>query len=105
MTMIGFHHEVFGVNGKKFDVYDIGLCTDCFICLVNGDVSDDVEDPDKLLSELTWAESITPGHWNSSSDEDETGENDHHFSTESCDGCGTSLHGDRYDATAWELLS
>lgn len=81
------------------------VCIDCFILLCNGDISDGVEDPEKLLSKFEGFH-VMPGMPSSEHAEkcprDKDGEcdcEDDTFSTSACDGCGSYLHGERHAVT------
>ena len=97
-------------NRQRVPTMPLWLCQDCYVLLVNGDVSPDVEDPGKLLSLLAGDE-ITAGmlaehhadgcpnhpEWSGA---DCDCEHDT-FSWSPCAGCGSNLGGDRYAVTAW----
>jgi hypothetical protein len=71
---------------------EIEICTDCLFLLENG------EGPDYVAEALAqrWPNgTITPG---TISREDDS---EAFFSTQACEGCGSTIHGDRYYATGW----
>lgn len=89
------------------------VCVDCYFLHCNGEVSDDVENLDALLSKFEGME-ITAGLL---AEEHETGclmlnypdvPDDYEcecavnsFSWSSCDGCGSNLGGERHALTGW----
>lgn len=72
---------------------EIEICQDCLLILVNGEGPDDVA---KALAHRWPVGTITLGRLGS--DEDQF---DAFFSWQSCDGCGSTLGGDRYYVTGW----
>lgn len=75
------------------DDVKISVCVDCAMLLANGTLGneDDVEDDAHAWKIAT----LWPG-WVLSTD---SGEN--YFSWSQCDGCGSTLGGDRFDGTAF----
>jgi len=80
------------------------VCVDCFVLLVNGDVSPYCENPDALMTKLEGYEP-TPGMLREEHAEECDGEEcdceTNPFSTSQCDGCGSTLHGERHAVTGW----
>ena len=80
------------------DPRPLSICTDCLMLLANGEVldgnGDDITEAHSVkMARLFDDEEITLG---SLDGEEELG-----FSWHGCDGCGSTLGGDRYAATAW----
>ena len=76
------------------------VCTDCFILLVNGDIGDEVENPDALLSKFDGfiaAPGLRDHRCPNGSLECDCGQDI--YSTRACDGCGSQFHGERYAVT------
>jgi hypothetical protein len=71
----------------------IGICTDCLYLLANGEGTEDVAE---ALAKRWPVGTITLG----SIDEEED-DSEGWFSWQPCDGCGSTLGGDRYPATGW----
>lgn len=89
------------------------VCVDCYVLHVNGEVSDDVSDPDSLLSKIGDME-VTAGILAEEHADDCAMRNypdvpDNHecdcetrtFSWSACEGCGSPLGGERHALTGW----
>lgn len=72
--------------------FDISVCQDCLMLIANGDTSGAADDYPGLLPEWDgWY--LAPG-----GEEDDEG-----FSRSGCEGCGSSLGGDRYKVRAFKI--
>lgn len=91
----------------------ISICVDCLAFLANGttgdspDAKDDAEHAADMAREWGVGTEITLGRMRELDESEEDFETDaedgHHdgFSWHPCQGCGSTLGGDRYAATAW----
>lgn len=103
--------------------YVADLCRCCYVALVNGDPCECADDtgqhPKGLMGRLDGAE-VTPGLFAEEHDSrclryllddaDVPGEYECECETETfshawCDGCGSTLHGERHKATGWILAA
>ena len=82
---------------------DIDICTDCLTVLANGIEGDEtLEVAAQRLTDLWPGDSpvttpaVTLGRIG-----DDDPDADPHFSWQPCDGCGSTLGGDRHPATGW----
>lgn len=91
---------------NTMDIVTQWVCVDCFVLLVNGDVSPDCENADALLSKFEGYRAM-PGM---RSEEhccaefpdprpDECDCDTDPYSRSQCDGCGSYLHGERHAVT------
>jgi hypothetical protein len=77
----------------QFDVTDLSVCTVCIHILANGEYNDSTDAADVCAAGMTrvWgndARHLVPGN------------GDLGFCQSSCDGCGNTDHGDRFEAHA-----
>lgn len=84
------------------DTVEIAVCTDCLMLLANAEAFDAegneiTEQVGANIQDLWGNTEITLG----SVDDTEDTADEGYFSWSSCDGCGSTLGGDRYTATAW----
>ena len=71
---------------------DVEICTDCLFLIANGEGPDDVAE--RLAA--NWpVGTITLGR------SGDTDDSEPWFSWQECDGCGSTLGGDRHAATGW----
>ena len=81
------------------------VCQCCMLCHANGECCDGGHDREPL-NRIEPGESVTMGLASEEHSEYCTGDECDceriEFSTYPCEGCGTSLHGDRYAFTLWQ---
>lgn len=91
------------------------VCVDCFVLLVNGEISPDCENADDLLTKFDGfraasgmgsnehaekcREMMQSGDYFDCSCEYDT------YSTSQCDGCGSWLHGERHAVTITKVVA
>ena len=78
------------------ETYEIDVCTDCLMFLANGDVPEDNPhnwSPDDI--DRQWPQRPGERTWIA------LGDSEQHFSWRRCEGCGSSLGGDRHPATVF----
>lgn len=88
------------------------VCIDCYVLLVNGDVSPDCENADDLLTEFENFRAFPGMRSNEHSEQcrEELQSGDYQdcdceydtYSTSQCDGCGSYSHGERHAVTIEE---
>lgn len=83
----------------EYDATELSVCSDCIQLLANGEINDGEDTAEKCAAgqARVWGDDVThlvPG----GGSEDDDG--DRGFSWQSCDGCGSNLGGDRFQAFA-----
>lgn len=79
------------MSNERFHIHDLSVCVVCIHLIANGEFNDgtDAAEICSAGQEKEWGENaihLTPGS-------EEFG-----FSTSWCEGCGDTLHGDRFEA-------
>jgi hypothetical protein len=92
----------------RLETVDLSICTDCLLYLANGEVTesngDDITAAHAAKMAAVWGDDfdISPGSLECENCPTDDGSNcEPWFSYTQCDGCGTTLGGDRSHATAW----
>jgi hypothetical protein len=77
--------------------YRLLVCVDCYMCAAGADDDDAPREDPQPLSRIPEGDDVTPG-W---ADDMEDPDDDYGFSWARCDGCGSTLGGDRFKVTGW----
>lgn len=80
---------------REFETHDIRICVDCLMFTANGELADPDGDLDAHVAAME-------EQWPSANGWDviPTCDDEGGFSWSQCDGCGSRLGGDRFDAVA-----
>jgi hypothetical protein len=78
---------------SKFDQTELSVCLVCIHILANGEFNDGTDAAEKCSAKMV-------AIWGSDTQHISAGDKDLGFCTSSCDTCGDTYHGDRFQAIA-----